>query len=230
MSLQKSAHIAILALAGSLLLVGCDGDLTADAQGGSTQSASSSAGGASSVPSAGSGQSSSTGGSSGKASTSSGSTGKSSGDSEGEVLPPDGYNDGDGHGNSRCHTHDLAFKTVSSTVAGQEEVSVALTNKSAATCTLKGFPGINLLSASGSWSLTRSAETPKTATLGTGKTAYFTITYLPFEGDGKEFRAASIVVTPPDETTSATLDWPGDSLMRQDAATHPGTFVGPIGS
>ncbi|MGI5380735.1 DUF4232 domain-containing protein [Streptomyces sp. CA-251387] len=145
-------------------------------------------------------------------------------------MPPDGYSDGDGYGNFACRTGDLAFETVSSTVGDQEEVSVALTNKSASTCTLKGFPGIDLLSASGSWSLTRSAETPKTVTLASGKVAYFTITYLPFEGDGEEFKAESIVVTPPDETTSATLDWPGDSLMRQDAATHPGTFVSPIGS
>lgn len=38
-----------------------------------------------------------------------------------------------------------------------------------------------------------------------------------------------MVVTPPDETRSAELPWPGGAVLRQDGATRPGTFVGPVG-
>jgi hypothetical protein len=37
-------------------------------------------------------------------------------------------------------------------------------------------------------------------------------------------------VTPPDETTYAAVAWPaGVVLIRQDEATHPGTYIGPVG-
>jgi hypothetical protein len=36
-------------------------------------------------------------------------------------------------------------------------------------------------------------------------------------------------VTPPDETTFAMVAWPrGVILVRQDEATHPGTFMRPV--
>jgi hypothetical protein len=38
------------------------------------------------------------------------------------------------------------------------------------------------------------------------------------------------VVTPPNETTSVSLAWPWSPVLLQDGATHPGTYVGPIGS
>jgi len=38
-----------------------------------------------------------------------------------------------------------------------------------------------------------------------------------------------VYVTPPDETTYRTLAWPhGMVLVRQDEATRPGTFIGPV--
>ncbi|MEV5597215.1 DUF4232 domain-containing protein, partial [Streptomyces sp. NPDC052496] len=36
-------------------------------------------------------------------------------------------------------------------------------------------------------------------------------------------------VTPPNETTALTLTWPWGPLTHQDGATHPATFVHPIG-
>ncbi|WP_262370805.1 hypothetical protein [Streptomyces sp. WAC01526] len=40
---------------------------------------------------------------------------------------------------------------------------------------------------------------------------------------------AFVFATPPNETTSLTLKWPWGALVDQAGATHPATFVDPIG-
>ena len=62
-------------------------------------------------------------------------------------------------------------------------------------------------------------------------TTTFNLFYLPFtKGSGQEFKPKSIVVTPPDETHSHTLSWTFSSVLLQDGATHPGTYISPVGS
>jgi hypothetical protein len=138
-------------------------------------------------------------------------------------------------GAGRCHTAGLGFSFGSgdgkvSSSDDQQQLAVVLKNKTSSACTLQGFPGVDLKSSSGSWSLTRSSVTPKKVTLTAGSSTTFTITFLPWtQGSGTEFKATSVVVTPPNETTSTTLTWPGGSLLLQDGATHPGTYTGPVG-
>ncbi|MFC4035883.1 DUF4232 domain-containing protein [Streptomyces polygonati] len=133
----------------------------------------------------------------------------------------------------RCHTAGLklSFGNGDGTYSSsddQQHLEVLMTNASSSTCTVKGFPGVDLKAAD-TWSLVRTAKTASTVTLKSGATASFVITYLPWEaGSGVEFKATSVAITPPGETTSVTLTWPGGSLLRQDGATHPGTYVGPV--
>ncbi|WP_406455360.1 DUF4232 domain-containing protein [Streptomyces sp. NBC_01622] len=146
-----------------------------------------------------------------------------------------GTGSGDGTGAGRCHTAGLGFSFGSgdgkvSSSDDQQQLAVVLKNKTSVACTVQGFPGVDLKSSGGSWSLTRSGATPKKVTLAAGSTATFTISFLPWtQGSGTEFKATSVVVTPPNETTSATLAWPGGSVLLQDGATHPGTYTGPVG-
>jgi hypothetical protein len=146
-----------------------------------------------------------------------------------------GTGSGDGTGAGRCHTAGLGFSFGSgdgkvSSSDDQQQLAVVLKNKTSAACTVQGFPGVDLKSSGGSWSLTRSGATPKKVTLAAGSSATFTITFLPWtQGSGTEFKATSVVVTPPNETTSASLAWPGGSVLLQDGATHPGTYTGPVG-
>ncbi|MFD8218107.1 DUF4232 domain-containing protein [Streptomyces sp. NPDC059697] len=164
---------------------------------------------------------SSTGGGGTGTSTSTGSTG--------------GTGSSGGIGASRCHTAGLGFSFGSgdgkvSSSDDQQQLAVVLKNKTSAACTIQGFPGVDLKSSGGSWSLTRSGATPKKVTLAAGSSTTFTITFLPWnQGSGTEFKATSVVVTPPNETTSTTLAWPGGSVLLQDGATHPGTYTGPVG-
>jgi hypothetical protein len=147
-----------------------------------------------------------------------------------------GTGSGDGTGAGRCHTAGLGFSFGSgdgkvSSSDDQQQLAVVLKNKTSAACTVQGFPGVDLKSSGGSWSLTRSGATPKKVTLAAGSSATFTITFLPWtQGSGTEFKATSVVVTPPNETTSASLAWPGGSVLLQDGATHAGTYTGPVGS
>ncbi|WP_033027826.1 hypothetical protein [Streptomyces rimosus] len=49
------------------------------------------------------------------------------------------------------------------------------------------------------------------------------------ENDEGSWKPATVAVTPPNETTALTLKWPWGPLVHQDGATHPATFVNPIG-
>jgi hypothetical protein len=133
----------------------------------------------------------------------------------------------------RCHTAGLKFsfgngdQTYSSS-DDRQDLEVLMTNTSGSTCTVKGFPGADLKAAD-TWSLVRTSKTPSAVTLKSGASASFIISYIPWQaGAGVEFKAKNVVITPPNETTSVTLTWPGGSVLRQDGATHPGTYVGPV--
>ncbi|MFJ2739277.1 DUF4232 domain-containing protein [Streptomyces sp. NPDC087440] len=140
---------------------------------------------------------------------------------------------------AKCKTSALGFQVdpggEPADATAQGHVTITLTNKGTAPCSLNGYPGVDLMSAPGdTWSLTRQLSVkPKALTLDPGGDAYFTITYLPYSAEGNtadaEFKTATITLTPPGETQSKDLPWPHRTpLLKQDAATHPGTFVGPV--
>ncbi|MFD7167114.1 DUF4232 domain-containing protein [Streptomyces violascens] len=143
---------------------------------------------------------------------------------------------GTGTGGDHCLTSQLAFAVAPGSGAqsqgSQGAVTITLTNKGAKSCAMKGYPGVDLVGGATKWSLTRgTAETPKTVTVRPNATTTFTIFYLPFsKGDGQEFKPKSIVITPPNETHSHTLPWDFSSVLLQDGATHPGTYISPVGS
>lgn len=144
---------------------------------------------------------------------------------------------GSSAGTARCQTANLGFSFApgsgAQAVGSPGGIGVVLTNKGGA-CALQGFPGVDIVSKSGThWSLARQSKSTGKVTLKPGAKASFEITYLPFDstnsGGSVAFHAASIVVTPPDETHSSTLKWDGFAdVMDQSGATHPGTYVGPV--
>lgn len=116
---------------------------------------------------------------------------------------------------------------------GQQTLAVDLTNKGSSACTMEGFPGVNLVgSADGkqdyTWPLLRSSASYSRVTLQPGKTAHFDLRYIPgVAGDGINITVATVVITPPNDYTHAELTW-DKSVLLQDAATHPGTYVMPV--
>lgn len=144
-----------------------------------------------------------------------------------------------GSGVQRCHTSGLKASFAMGEDAapdpkagGSTTTSVVLTNKGSRPCVIGGFPGVDLKSENGgqSWSLARSSAKHGSITLKPGDSTDFTINLAMAEKNEEHFwMPASAAVTPPNETTALTLKWPWGPLVDQTGATHPATFVNPIG-
>ncbi|WP_280262511.1 DUF4232 domain-containing protein [Nocardia wallacei] len=118
----------------------------------------------------------------------------------------------------------------------QNHLTLELTNTSSQACVLQGFPGVDLVGAEhpdfGSvYQIPRQAADAGPVTVEPGRIAVSVLTYLsaPPE-DPNSWTPGTIVVTPPDTTTQLQTPWPVAhlSIQRQDGATHPGTFIGPL--
>lgn len=145
---------------------------------------------------------------------------------------------------TRCHTADLkagfALGGDATPEMGQTkkqtQAFIWFTNKSKRTCTLSGFAGVDMTGAQTTdrtWSLARSSEKPVKIALAPGDTTDFTITLLPVAKSTpkkEKFVPSTFLVTPPNETAHFTLKWPfGGQILKQDGATHPATFLNPVG-
>ncbi|MEU9988786.1 DUF4232 domain-containing protein [Streptomyces sp. NPDC048045] len=132
-----------------------------------------------------------------------------------------------------CQASQLGYSWAGTRAApsggGQKQAVVALTNKSGHACALHGFPGVDLVNGGEQWSLQRSGTTPQPVTVAAGASAHFTITYLAWQkGDSAPFQPTTVVITAPNQRTSYDLPWRFGAVLKQDGATHPGTFVGPV--
>ncbi|MEU3708803.1 DUF4232 domain-containing protein [Streptomyces catenulae] len=137
----------------------------------------------------------------------------------------------------RCHTNELKAAIATGDDAapdpdaqGSTTTSVVLTNSGDRSCTLAGFPGVDVISESGeAWSLARSSAKYSGITLAPGETTDFTINVAMTDLGGDAWLASYLKITPPNETTSLRADWPWGPLLDQSGATHPATYVNPIG-
>ncbi len=135
----------------------------------------------------------------------------------------------------RCGTDSLSLSTGPYGAPGdlaQMHFAVILTNTSSQYCTLQGYPGVDLVGPDDpgngpTYSLPRQSGNPQPLTLAPGASASSRLTFLPTP-DGWVPR--TIVVTPPDATAQLKTPWiPGGiAVLRQDGATHPGTYIGPL--
>ncbi|MGY5053747.1 DUF4232 domain-containing protein [Streptomyces sp. 900105755] len=231
---RKTAVAAAGAAALLALLTACNGTATGSvsADGGSAapaagdnSTATGSTGGSGSGSASGSGSSGSgssgTGadGSTSGSSTSGGGTSSSGGSSSTGSVPT-------------CQAAQLGYSWADpgSGTGQQKHAVVAFTNKSGHSCTMYGFPGVDLVNSGQKWSLPRTNATPKRVTLANGASTNFAITFLvPGQGDSSDFTPTTVVVTAPNQRTSFDLPWHGGAVVLQDGATHPGSFIGPVG-
>lgn len=134
---------------------------------------------------------------------------------------------------ARCRLDDLRATTEGPEGSGsQQQVRVVWANASTQACRMAGFGGVDLVVSPGSeerYSLPRRQTDAESFRLAPGETAHSTITFLPADAGGQNaYRATKIWATPPDETHSVLLDWPAGPVLRQDGATRPGTYLGPV--
>lgn len=214
---------AALVVAAGLSLTACqngdDGAAASDPSSASSASAASSAGGGSG--SGGSDQDS------GKESAGTGSDGK------GTAAPADSGSGSDSSGSApKCTTDGLEITAQDGFIDGDPDgsVVVALTNGSGADCVISGFAGVDLKTDSGDISATRKGEPGDPYILKNGKEIDFYVSYPLNESGGSGVRITGLVVTPPNETKSVTLAWPGNSSLPVTDGSGSPVLVGPVGS
>lgn len=132
----------------------------------------------------------------------------------------------------QCRTDELEVNAVDHTVEGDPEglIAVEFTNGGGRDCTLSGYAGVDLKTAAGSLSAERTGEDPVSVTLKDGESVAFSVTYPVNDSGGSGVRVTGLVVTPPNETKSVTLDWPGTATLPVTDGSGTPVKVGPLGS
>jgi len=232
MRLKKIPALALVVTAAGLSLTACNG------------SEGSSAAADSSAPAA---TSTSTGGQSPTSdSSSSGSSGSSSGSSTGST---DGSGTGNGSGTgsstggrsaaptaskasgSMCRTDTLGFSAASAGV--KNEIVVNLKNTGSGTCSMHGFPGVQLVGPDGLGDTgpdaARTDASASTVTIAPGEETRFLLRYIPdTSGSGKTYTRLS--VTPPNETVSEIVNLGHqDITVAAPSGNAPDVYVDPVG-
>ncbi|WP_141276156.1 DUF4232 domain-containing protein [Pseudonocardia hydrocarbonoxydans] len=139
---------------------------------------------------------------------------------------------------ARCVAADLRVALGEATGEGQRTVPVVYTNVSDRACEATGVPGVDLRGPEDpngpSYSVVRQEPDGTTVTLEPGAAAVAVLTYLT-DSPGSVGTLGStgwvpteLVTTPPGDTAQLTVPWNGDPVLRQDGATRPGTYVGPL--
>ncbi|MGW3949415.1 DUF4232 domain-containing protein [Streptomyces sp. NPDC004752] len=224
--------LAALAVAAGLSLTACqnDDDGTGQSDPSPVSTASSSGGGSGSGGSVQGGGSGSGGSDQGGGSGSGGSDQGGGKDSGGQGTAAGTGSDENGKA-GKCRTDELEITAADRTIDGDGDGTVAVTLKNAGgrDCTVSGFAGVDLKTSEGALSAKRSGEPADPDILKDGESVYFGINYPINKSGGSGVRVTGLVVTPPGETKSVTLDWPGaDTLPVTDGTGSP-VKVGPIG-
>lgn len=127
---------------------------------------------------------------------------------------------------------DISTRERPSDSPGQARLEIVLTNTSAESCVVQGFPGVDLVGPEDPtfgpvYEIPRQDVNFAPVVVDPGAATSSLLTYLPGGPDG--WVPATLVLTPPDTTTQLEAPWPaGVSVQRQDGATHPGTYIGPL--
>ncbi|WP_030911073.1 DUF4232 domain-containing protein [Streptomyces sp. NRRL F-5126] len=204
MSAKKIAALALTVAAAGLSLTACDSGGQPSASAGSSTSATggSAPAAASSTGGNGSGSDSSDSGSG------SGSSSSAKGSSSGSNLSAKG---GSATSATKCKTDDLGFSVASTPGYKDKELAITLTNKGSRTCSMHGYPGVQLVGPDGLGDRGPNAErntesaTASTVTLKPGEETGFTLGYMPDPNNsGKKYTRLDI--TPPDNTVSDTVE------------------------
>jgi Protein of unknown function (DUF4232) len=146
-------------------------------------------------------------------------------------APTAGTGSGAGPG-SRCHTSDLrASIGPNHPGAGQENFAIVLTNKSAHTCTVYGFPGAAFVNRAGE-AVTVNPERStglekQRVSLAPGDSAWAALTFANPQLTGvTTVTPAALLITPPDETAPLKTPWTGGPVSNTGKASVP--HLGPF--
>lgn len=241
MRVKKLSALALVVTAASLSLTACGGGAGSGAASGTNASAAAqgSAGDGSSAPDAASGAAGGSGSTSGPASGS-GTGSRSGSGSSGSASGSSGSRTGGGAtttragaqgSGARCKTDHLGFSAASAMV--KNEIVVSLKNNGSGTCSMHGFPGVQLVGPDGLGDTgpdaARTDTTASTVTIAPGEETRFLLHYIPATGgSGKTY--TRLAVTPPNETVSSIVNLGGlDITVAAPDGEAPDVYVDPVG-
>ncbi len=198
--------LTAIGVAATLSLTACNGD-DGSAQDPATK-APSSASGSSSGSSTGGGSASQ--GSSGSTGSNSG-TATSSGGGGSKASAGSGNGGASGSGKiAFCKTQDLAIDARNAAPdKSTGTIDIVMMNRGSTTCSATGFAGVDIKDADHTSNpIERGHAEPRITTLKPGAAAIFNLSYV-IDNSGKSLaHPTNILVTPPNETHTVTLNWP----------------------
>lgn len=150
-------------------------------------------------------------------------------DTQGTVA---GTGSNEGGNVDKCRTDELEVTASDATVGGDTEgtVAVEFKNGGGRDCALAAYAGVDLKTDSGSISAKRTGQKADTTILKDGESIFFGISYPMNDSGGSGVSVTGLVVTPPDETKSVTIDWPGSATLPVTDGSGSPVQVGPMGS
>ncbi|MFJ8755367.1 DUF4232 domain-containing protein [Streptomyces sp. NPDC102441] len=160
----------------------------------------------------------------------------SAGSESGEPDSAGSTSGGSGSGSDaeagKCTTDELEITAQDNYIDGDPDgtVVVELKNGGGEDCVISGFAGVDLKTNSGTISAERTGEPGDPYVLKDGKAIWFPVEYPLNDSGGSGVRITGLVVTPPNETKSVTLDWPGEGSLPVTDGSGSSVKVGPIGS
>nr|WP_318306552.1 DUF4232 domain-containing protein [Amycolatopsis sp. MEP2-6] len=138
----------------------------------------------------------------------------------------------------RCTTADLEVllgkPAEKNDAPGQYDIPLTYRNTTNHTCGLYGVPGVDLVGPDEPtfgpvYHLPRVDNGVKYNEVTAGTTASATITVVKPAAGEPAWTPSKLNTIPPGSTQPLTADWPADlPVLRQDAATHPGSYVNGI--
>lgn len=127
---------------------------------------------------------------------------------------------------ARCTTANLGLSASYGMAEG--EILVNFQNNGPATCTLHGFPGVDLSGKDGTISAARSSLKAPDVTLRHGESTRAAVHFPPNTSGGSGTTFTTLVVTPPDETHSRSLSVSVNLPVTDGSG--PGVSVDPVGT
>ncbi|MEV6756566.1 DUF4232 domain-containing protein [Streptomyces sp. NPDC051214] len=127
---------------------------------------------------------------------------------------------------SFCKSEDLAINAVD---AAPDETSgrinISMINRGPVTCSATGFAGVDIKDADHTSNpIERGSAQPRVTTLKPGDAAVFNLAYT-IDSSGSSLTSPThILVTPPNETHTVTLDWPATAAAIKGSYTDVQVF------
>ncbi|MEU6846598.1 DUF4232 domain-containing protein [Streptomyces sp. NPDC046716] len=120
-----------------------------------------------------------------------------------------------------CKAEDLAIDaTDASPGANEGRINITMVNRAATTCSATGFAGVDIKDADHTSNpIERGSAQPRVTTLKPGDAAVFDLAYTVDNSGDSLSNPTNIIVTPPNDTHSVTLNWPAGAPGIKGAYT-----------